>query len=120
MHNPSPFAKQLRQKIRHAQEPDNPTLLMTWFNLEESECARSSLEQQWQRYRSSVELLLDTFADDLNPAHWRVLCLDSLVRPLGCLQRLAKNDWQTRELHRLLQEVSTISHYFCPDFPQAH
>lgn len=116
MQHSTPFSQQLRDKIRHAQEPDNPTLLMTWFNLEESECARCSQDQQWRRYKSSVELLLETFSDELNPAHWRALCLDNLVRPLGCLQRLVKDEQQTLELRCLLQEVSTLSHYFCPSF----
>ncbi|PIE43545.1 MAG: hypothetical protein CSA50_04305 [Gammaproteobacteria bacterium] len=116
MQNSSLFSQRLRDKIRHAHEPDNPTLLMTWFDLEESECAQYSPEQRWQRHRSSVELLLDAFADELNPDHWRLLCLDNLARPLGCLQRLARNDRQHREIKRLLQEVSTLSHYFCPGF----
>lgn len=118
--NITPFARQLRNKIRHAQEPDNPCLLMTWFNLEESECIHCDSEQQWLRYKSSVELLLDTFTDELNPAHWRALCLDNLIRPLSCLQRLVQSDRQALELRQLLQEVSTLSHYFTPNFSQSH
>ncbi|PID43442.1 MAG: hypothetical protein CSB48_05080 [Proteobacteria bacterium] len=120
MPNSSLFAQQLRDKIRHAREPDNPTLLMTWLNLEESECLTCSRDQQWQRHVSSVELLLDTFTDELNPAHWRTLCLNNLARPLGCLQRLARNDRQNRELRHLLREVSTLSHYFCPGLTRHH
>lgn len=118
--NITPFTRQLRHKIRHAQEPDNPCLLMTWFHLEESECNHCNQEQQWLRYKSSVELLLDTFTDELNPAHWRALCLDNLIRPLSCLQRLVKSDHQAAELRQLLQDVSTLSHYFTPNFSQSH
>ncbi|WP_162628747.1 MULTISPECIES: hypothetical protein [Marinobacter] len=110
----TPFAQRLRTRIRHGLEPDNPALVMMWLDFEDNQCAGSPCDQQWRCYRDAVDLLLETFTDELNPSHWRVFCLDQLVRPLCCLQRLAGSDERHEELQGLLQEISTLSHFFCP------
>ncbi|OOV88053.1 hypothetical protein [Oceanospirillum linum] len=114
----------LRWKIRYATEPDNPSLLQLWLNMEHRLCQTQDRDDQWQHHQGMLNLLIDSYSDELNPPHWRALCLDWFCKPLGSLSRLACNRQHRNELNRLIQEVSTLSHFFKPDFtrcePQDH
>ena len=110
--------KQLKNKIRHAVEPNNPALLSMWLNFEEGLCQVYSQKKQWQAYTATVRFLLECYIDNLNPAHWRVTCLDHLARPLSCLQRISKGPQQQAELQALHIEINVLSHYFSPSFIQ--
>jgi hypothetical protein len=112
------MTKQLKDKIRYAKEPDNPALLSIWLTQNEGLCLAYNTEKQWQAYLESVQLLLETYADTMNPAHWRATCLDHLTRPLSCLQRIANSPQRQRELQKLLIDINRLSHYFSPNFIQ--
>ena len=69
----------LRNKIRHGEEPDNPTLISLWLSFEEDyrdvNTGNSTLEDH---YEKQFNLLLETVADELIPVHWRRVCLDNI------------------------------------------
>ena len=104
----------LREKVRHAREPDNPQLLRLWFELEDAALENGSRDERWQVHVAEFRLLLETFADDLLPRHWRTLCLDNITRPLAELSRLAGQDDRQSELRQLMQELRVVSRFFCP------
>lgn len=109
----NPSLQSLRHKIRYASEPDNPQLITLWLEMENKPEAQP-FKQRWQNYEASVRLLLDTLADELLPAHWRISCLDQIYRPLANLQRLVRTDDDLRHLRQLLYEVQVTSHFFNP------
>lgn len=110
------MTNQLKNKIRYGMEPNNPALLSIWLTFEEGRCQDLSPEKQWCTYIDMVQFLLETFADTMNPDHWRVTCLDHIVRPLCCLNRIVKRPQQQSELQTLLSEINVLSHYFSPNF----
>ncbi|WP_438466589.1 hypothetical protein [Marinomonas sp. PE14-40] len=107
---------QLKNKIRYGMEPNNPALLSIWLAFEEDRCQKVTAEEQWNNYIGIVQFLLETFADTMNPDHWRVTCLDHIARPLCSLNRIVKRPQQQSELQELLSEINVISHYFSPSF----
>lgn len=109
-----PAIDQLRYKIRYGSEPDNPQLLHLWFDMETATLENEDVGERWQLCIAEFRLLLDAFADDIIPTHWRRLCLDHIHRPLSELNRLATNTHQQLELKRLLQELRITSHFFDP------
>ena len=103
----------LRKIVRYAEQPDNPGTLQLWLDLETTTYFQLR-RQRWEANIACTRLLLEAFADNLNPAHWRGLCLDNMYRPLMELQRLVLTQQNQTELRQLMQEVRTISHFFNP------
>jgi len=101
----------LRQRIRQAEQPDNPALMSLWLDSEQQQLAELDTALRWQGYRAQFRLLLETYADELLPSHWRVLALDSLYRPLAELKRMGAGD-RACEYRQLLAELHITSHYF--------
>lgn len=108
-----PAVALLREKVRYAHEPDNPQLLRRWFELEDATFG-TGVSDRWRLHVAQFRLLLDVFADDVLPAHWRTLCLDNIARPLAELSRLADDSERHRELQQLMRELRVVSHFFCP------
>lgn len=106
------LSQQLRNKIRHAHEPDNPSLINIWLDMQESHVMSRPTDQRWALCSDTIDVLLDTYADELNPPHWRSLCLDSLVRPLCTLQSMVQSQQQRHALQTIMQNITTISHYY--------
>lgn len=106
------FSRQLGDKIRHAKEPDNPALVSIWLDMQESQFVHHNHKQRWSVCCSAIDLLLDAYADELNPSHWRAVCLDNLVRPLAALQRMAASEQHQRELQAINRKISTISSFY--------
>ena len=100
----------LRMKIRNAEEPNNPTLISQWMNIELPPFITPSLSC-WKVYVDQFNLLLDTFADELIPAHWRQICLDSIYRPLFILKKLEHNTQSKVQVRQLFHELSITSQY---------
>ncbi len=99
--------------IRYAELPDNPGLLPSW--LERSVLVpQLSASERWLRMRACIKLLLDTYADTLNPPHWRTVCLDYLHTQVAGLKALADEAQQEEELKRLLWEIQVTGFYFTP------
>ena len=101
----------MRYAVRHGVEPDDPNLLMQWFSVEET-MAEHTKEGQWACLLFQFELLLDTFADVIVPAHWRSLCLDNINRPLRHLGRIADTEDKQFIVEQLFDELRVISHHF--------
>ncbi|MGY0219448.1 hypothetical protein ACWJJH_19015 [Endozoicomonadaceae bacterium StTr2] len=108
-----PAVARLRRIVRYAEQPDNPATLQLWLELEATTYSQPR-RQRWAVNIACTRLLLEAFADDLNPAHWRCLCLDNIYRPLMELQRLALTEQNQTELRQLMQEVRTVSNFFNP------
>ncbi|MGB1239151.1 MAG: hypothetical protein ACPG4U_13120 [Pseudomonadales bacterium] len=106
-----PAINNLRQKIRHGSEADNPSLIAMWLSMEELEFARHR-GLRWALYCAQFRLLLDAFADDLVASHWRALCLDNIYRPLCSLQRQAFCEGRKAHIMRLQYELRITSQYF--------
>jgi len=103
----------LKDKIRYAKEPDNPMLISLWLSAEEchQNIDHAKINRQ-SRYQEQFYLLLEAFADELNPAHWRCICLDNIYKPICSLQRIAKNEQEQIQIKKLLHELSLTSQYF--------
>lgn len=102
---------QLRQKIRNAQEPDNPGLIRQWIQAD-SDLADSTKKQRRQRCIHQFQLLMEVVTDDCLPVHWRNICLDSISIPLYTLQYLADDTQSEARVRQLFSELRTLSHYF--------
>ncbi len=70
----NPSISQLRDKVRYATEPDNPQLIREWLDLEVRACGQVR-RHQWQNRMVAIRLLLDAFADEVLPPHWRDISL---------------------------------------------
>ncbi len=114
--NTNMMIKQLKNKIRHGLQPDNPALLSIWLNFEESTCKSFNQKKQFKAYIAMVKFLMECYADTMNPPHWRATCLDHMARPLSCLQRICYGPVQHTELQALYMEINVLSHYFSPNF----
>lgn len=109
-----PAINALRRKVRHGSEANHPELVRIWLDAEDAHLTEHSPEQRWQLQCAIFKLLLDTFADDLVPSHWRCLCLDHLYLPLGELSRRANSGTQQQQLRELRHEMRVTSQYFNP------
>lgn len=102
----------LRHKIRRGEEPDNPSLICRWLALENNEQGDDIVLDGWRhRYEDQFTLLLETFVDELVPAHWRCVCLDNIYRPLLALQQISDSTQSNQQIQRLLRELAIQSHY---------
>ena len=97
--------------IRYAELPDNPDLLTSWFE-RSVWLPKLSATQRWLCMRACIQLLLETYADTLNPSHWRTVCLDYLHTQVAELKVLAVEAQQEEELKRLLWEIRVTGFYF--------
>ncbi len=114
--NTNMMIEQLKNKIRHGLQPDNPALLSIWLSFEESLCQGCCQQKQFKAYIATVQFLMECYSDTLNPAHWRATCLDHMARPLSCLQRICYGSKQHAQLQALHMEINVLSHYFTPNF----
>lgn len=92
----------VRRKIRHGEEPDNPSLLSQMFDLDEKTACPSAMDKRL-KFLNQFWLLFNAIQDPTNPSHWRELCLNNIHRPMNQLNRLATCDfseWQVRDLAR--------------------
>ena len=106
----------IRQKVRYAEDEDNPQLLSFWLLAEQTlftgsvTCADE--DARWQMHQGQFRLLLDVICDNLLPEHWRQLCLDNIYRPLTDLNRLSQCDTSKDRLRHLWLELNITSQYF--------
>ncbi|MCL2913898.1 hypothetical protein L2725_08835 [Shewanella corallii] len=105
-----PAINALREKVRYATEEDNPGLVLLWLSAEETSL-NNDMEAARVLFQAQYQLLLDTLADDLNPPHWRLWCLDNIYRPLQGLSRLASTARQQAHLRNLLVELRLTTQY---------
>jgi len=65
------------QKVRYAEDEDNPELLSFWLTAEQTLFTSSNTSSdeyaRWQLYQGQFRLLLDAICDNLLPKHWRQL-----------------------------------------------
>ena len=98
-------------KVRHGTDPDNPILLDELLRLPpifdqlDLEVKRSYLVTQFN-------LLLDTFADDFLPSHWRRHCLDQIYLPMQRLEQLANCKKSRAQLLSLGYELRVTTNYY--------
>ena len=102
----------LKEKIRYGKEPDNPMLISLWLT-EEERCRDIKNTQQDLscHYQAQFYLLLEAVADELNPAHWRRVCLDNIYKPICSLQRTAQTEVSRQKVQKLLQELAVTCEY---------
>jgi hypothetical protein len=103
----------LSQKIRFAMEPDNPVLINQFLNFKLNASTPSKVFYR-EQLLAQFQLLIDTIADELLPAHWRRQCLDNIYRPLHALQRIADSSHSQQQVLTLTHELRIISHYLQP------
>ena len=103
----------LQQKIRDAEEPDNPLLIRQYLDLD-LPITETGLTGQRQRLVSQCRLLIETIADECLPPHWRCHCLDHIYLPLFALARLADCSQSIQQVRALNHELRVISHYLQP------
>lgn len=96
--------------IRTAAEPDSPSLLTDWFELDQCD-EQQSIQTQREHFESQFRLLLDTVSDELLPSQWRCTCLNNIYRPLKALNKLANSEQSTAELNKLFYELNVICNY---------
>ncbi len=94
-------------RIRCALQPDEPRLL-DQHEFHGIQLAQQGWIEPWRLTASTLELLLDTAADQALPWHWRSLCLDHAWRPLLGMQQLACDLAQQRTLNRLRNRLATL------------
>lgn len=99
--------------IRYAEMPDNPELLPSWVD-QTVRVPKLSVSERWQRMQDCITLLLETYADMLNPVHWRSTCLDFLHSLLAEVDSLAGMAKQQEQQKRLLWEIQVTGFYFDP------
>lgn len=99
--------------IRYAEMPDNPELLPSWVN-QTVRVPKLSAGERWQRMQDCITLLLETYADMLNPVHWRSTCFDFLHSLLAEINLLAGKAPQHEQQKRLLWEIQVTGFYFDP------
>jgi hypothetical protein len=106
----------IRQKVRYAEDEDNPQLLSFWLMAEQTLLSGSDLNQddaeRWNMYQGQFRLLLDAVCDNLLPEHWRKLCLDNIYRPLTELSRISECDASKDRLRHMWLELNVTSQYF--------
>ena len=106
----------IRQKVRYAEDEDNPQLLSFWLMAEQTLFTGSDLHvddaARWHMYQGQFRLLLDAICDNLLPEHWRQLCLDNIYRPLTDLSRISECEASKGRLRRLWLELNVTSQYF--------
>ena len=106
----NPKHKVLGQKIRHAETPDNPTLIRQFLDLRPHQTQKTAVVHR-QHLVSQFYLLMETIADECLPPYWRRQCLDHIHQPLFALQRLAHCSQSKQQVQLLGHELRLISHY---------
>jgi hypothetical protein len=101
----------LSQKIRFAMEPNNPLLINQFLNFKLNVSTPNKVFYR-EQLLAQFQLLIDTIADELLPAHWRRQCLDNIYRPLHALHRIADGTQSKQQVLALTHELRVISHYF--------
>ncbi|KEI70971.1 hypothetical protein [Endozoicomonas elysicola] len=99
--------------IRYAEMSDNPELLPSWVE-QTVRVPKLSVSERWQRMQDCITLLLETYADMLNPVHWRSTCLDFLHSLLAEVDSLAGMAKQQEQQKKLLWEIQVTGFYFDP------
>ncbi|ALO35096.1 hypothetical protein CMT41_10480 [Colwellia sp. MT41] len=106
----------VRQKVRYAEDEDNPQLLSFWLMAEQTLFTASDInvseDARWQLYQGQFRLLLDAICDNLLSEHWRQLCLDNIYRPLTDLNRISQCEASKKRLRHLWLELNITSQYF--------
>ncbi|GAB2585641.1 hypothetical protein [Nitrincola alkalisediminis] len=102
--------EQLRTMIRQAQCPDDPLLIYRWFSLE-NEALPDHHKEKFAHYEQQFRLLLETLADEVLPAQWRIFCLENINRPLLAMKRLPRFKGSYRTLNRLQYELHITFEY---------
>jgi len=98
------------QKIRHAEEPDNPSLISEWMSL--ASCpAEKPIAQRRRSCVVQFNLLLDTIADECLPVHWRNSCLDNIYYPLLKLKHLANCKESDAQVNSMFYELRVMGQY---------
>lgn len=103
--------QRLYRKIRSAEDPDNPALILLFLELSLS-LADNTVADKRRCLKVQFQLLLDTLADEHLPSHWRCQCLDNIYRPLRELQRIACCRESKQQVRLLMYELRIISCYF--------
>ena len=103
----------LRQKIRNAEEPDNPGLIRQFLDLPPT-TNQNTKAVYCAHLLAQFQLLLDTLADECLPPHWRCQCLDHIYIPLFSLQCMAECKQSKRQVLSLIHELRVTSHYLQP------
>lgn len=103
----------LSQKIRCAEEPDNPMLIRQYLDMQ-AHLPKCSLAARRNHFLSQFQLLIETMADECLPPQWRCQCLDHIHVPLLALARLADCQRSKRQVRALTHELRVISHYLQP------
>ncbi|MFV0276929.1 MAG: hypothetical protein ACK5HY_07065 [Parahaliea sp.] len=98
----------LKRKIRYAEEPDNPSLIKRFFQLDTPTTADETLLQRRLRLRGQYVLLFETIEDGNNPRHWRQTCLNVIYRPLYELQILANSNISKQDVSLLFTRLRSI------------
>ena len=91
-------------------EPDNPLLINQFLNFKLDVITPNKVLYR-EQLLAQFQLLIDTIADELLPAHWRRQCLDNIYRPLQALQRIADSAHNQQQVLTLTHELRVISHY---------
>ena len=91
-------------------EPDNPQLITQFLNFKLNVSTPNKAFYR-EQLLAQFQLLIDTIADELLPAHWRRHCLDNIYRPLHALHRLADGTQSKQQVLALTHELRVISHY---------
>lgn len=107
----NPATRLLRDKIRYAQEPDNPMLINLWLSMDTPAPQQTKRDDVWQHFEDQFRLLLETLVDELLPAHWRRSCLDQIYQPLSSLARLSHTPQEQQKLHYLQYELVLSCEY---------
>lgn len=105
------LVENLYQKIRYAEEPDDPQIITRFLTLSANQFNKSKRLRR-QCLLIQFQLLLDTAVDEYLPAHWRNLCLNHIYNPLFTLQRLADCKQSQRQVNELFYELRIIGGYF--------
>ncbi|MDP2562808.1 hypothetical protein [Psychrobium sp. 1_MG-2023] len=99
--------QELKHKIRHGSEPDNPTLIKMW--LEHGIVEHLPTPHLREKFTEQFYWLLETVLDKSLPTHWRVTCLDYIYVPLTSLKRFAQDDQSSKHLQNLFNELAATT-----------
>lgn len=106
----SHLARALQHSIRSAKEPNNPSLINYWLEVDQCKTG-ATFEQKRDHHERQFRLLLDTIADELLPGHWRCCCLDNIYRPLLELENLSSHPAYRRYTSKLRYELNMTCNY---------
>uniref|UniRef100_UPI0035149331 hypothetical protein n=1 Tax=Pontibacterium sp. TaxID=2036026 RepID=UPI0035149331 len=103
----------LERMIRNGHQPDNPCLLDRYLALGEARAsAYRPAAARHAVHMRTYTTLLETICDSCIATHWRVLCLDQIYKPLIAMERLASTQTDKKQIRKLHNDLSVLSHYF--------